>query len=57
MEFLKAVTAREALTFINAFPALHTEIASKDESLGRIIAEMMRKPMRISRPSRSLVDG
>ncbi len=58
MEFLKAVTAREALDIINAFPAsLHTEIASIDESLGRIIAEDIIAHENIPPFSRSLVDG
>jgi molybdopterin molybdotransferase len=58
MEFLKAVTAREALDLINAFPtSLHTEVVSIDESLDRIIAEDIIAYENIPPFSRSLVDG
>ena len=40
MEFLKAITAKEALQMINTFPVyLHTEVIPLDDSLGRIVAE------------------
>jgi molybdopterin molybdotransferase len=58
MEFLKAITAREALEMVNAFPAsLHTEVISLSESLGRIIAEDIVAYENIPPFSRSLVDG
>jgi len=58
MEFLKAVTAYEALEIINNFPvSLHTEVVSIDESLGRIIAEDVIAHENIPPFSRSLVDG
>ena len=58
MEFLKAITAREALDMIDAFPvSLHTEVVSIDESLGRIVAEDIIAHENIPPFSRSLVDG
>lgn len=58
MEFLKAVTAGQALEMINAFPAsLHTEVASMDQSLHRIIAEDIIAHENIPPFPRSLVDG
>lgn len=58
MEFLKAITAKEALEVINAFPVyLHTEVVSLDESLGRIVAEDIVAHENIPPFSRSLVDG
>ncbi len=58
MEFLKAITAREALDMIDAFPvSLHTEVVSIDESLGRIVAEDIVAHENIPPFSRSLVDG
>lgn len=58
MEFLKAVTAQQALEIINAFPvSLHTEVISLDESLGRILAEDIVAHENIPPFSRSLVDG
>ena len=58
MEFLKAVTAKEALEMINSFPiSLHTEVIPLDESSGRIIAEDIIAHENIPPFSRSLVDG
>jgi len=58
MEFLKAVTAGQALEMINAFPAsLHTEVASMEQSLHRIIAEDIIAHENIPPFPRSLVDG
>jgi molybdopterin molybdotransferase len=58
MEFLKAITAREALEMINAFPSsLHTEVISLSEALGRITAEDIVAHENIPPFSRSLVDG
>jgi molybdopterin molybdotransferase len=58
MEFLKAVTAKEALGMINAFPVyLHTELIPLDDSLGRIVAEDIIAHENIPPFSRSLVDG
>jgi len=58
MEFLKAITAKEALEVINSFPvSLHTEVISLEESLGRIVAEDIIAHENIPPFSRSLVDG
>src|SRR5512137_1854993 len=58
MEFLKAVTAQQALEIVNAIPvSLHTEIISLDESLGRITADDIVAHENIPPFSRSLVDG
>jgi len=58
MEFLKAVTAQEALRMIHSFPvSLHTEVIPLDESLGRITAENIAAHENIPPFSRSLVDG
>jgi molybdopterin molybdotransferase len=58
MEFLKAITAREARDMIDAFSvSLHTEVVSIDESLGRIVAEDIVAHENIPPFSRSLVDG
>ena len=58
MEFLKAVTAKEALGMINTFPVyLHTEVIPLDDSLGRIVAEDIVAHENIPPFSRSLVDG
>ena len=58
MEFLKAVTAKEALGMLNTFPVSpHTEVISLDESLGRIVAEDVAAHENIPPFSRSLVDG
>lgn len=58
MEFLKAITAQEALEMINAFPvSLHTEVSSLEDSLGRIVADDVVAQEDIPSFSRSLVDG
>lgn len=58
MEFLKAITAKEALATINEFPVyLHTEVAPLDESLGRIAADDIVAHENIPPFARSLVDG
>jgi molybdopterin molybdotransferase len=58
MEFLKAISAQEALGMINACPvSLHTEVVSLDESLGRIVAEDIVAYENIPPFNRSLVDG
>jgi molybdopterin molybdotransferase len=58
MEFLKAMTAKEALQMINTFPVyLHTEVIPLDDSLGRIVAEDIVAHENIPPFSRSLVDG
>jgi molybdopterin molybdotransferase len=58
MEFLKAITAREALEMINDYPvAIHTEVVSLDESLGRISSDDIVAHENIPPFSRSLVDG
>lgn len=58
MEFLKAITAKEALEMINAFPVSHhTEVVSLDESSGRIAADDILAHENIPPFPRSLVDG
>lgn len=58
MEFLRAITAEEALTTINRFPVyLHTEVVSLDGSLGRIAADDIVAQENIPPFPRSLVDG
>jgi len=58
MEFLKAITASEALEIISTFPvSLHTEVVPLGDSLGRIAAEDVLAQENIPPFSRSLVDG
>lgn len=58
MEFLKAITASEALAAIRSFPVyLHTEVVPLDESLGRMAADDIVAHENIPPFARSLVDG
>lgn len=58
MDFLKAVTAKEAWDLINAFSLpLHTELVPLDEALGRIVAQDVVAHENIPPFHRSLVDG
>ena len=58
MEFLKAVTAKEALGIIESFPLeARTEEVSIDNACGRVVAEDVVSHEAIPSFSRSLVDG
>jgi molybdopterin molybdotransferase len=58
MEFLKSITAKEALQIIQAFPVdLKTEIIGIDNAQGRVLAEALIAVDTIPPFNRSLVDG
>jgi molybdopterin molybdotransferase len=58
MEFLKAITAKEAHDIINTYPVSpHTEIVDINEALSRVLADDVIAEEDIPPFSRSLVDG